>query len=89
MKSFYLANYCSYGSYGKVRYPLKTPYRDAIPGDRGSHIIFEPLDFIVRLAALVPKARVNPARLDNMTKSSNYDPHKVRSRVPRQISLFE
>lgn len=31
---------------------LKTPYRDGT-----SHVIFEPLDFIARLAALVPKPR--------------------------------
>ncbi len=42
---------------GNVRYQLKTPYRDG-----GMHVIFEPLDFIVRLAALVPKLRVNLTR---------------------------
>ena len=31
---------------GKVRYQLKTPYRDGT-----THVIFEPLDFIARLAA--------------------------------------
>lgn len=34
---------------GNVRYQLKTPYRDGT-----THMIFEPLDFIARLAALVP-----------------------------------
>ena len=28
------------------------------------HVIFEPLDFIARLAALVPKPRVNLTRFD-------------------------
>ena len=42
---------------GNVRYQLKTPYRDGT-----THVIFEPLDFIVRLAALVPKPRVNLTR---------------------------
>jgi hypothetical protein len=37
-----------------VRYELKTPYRDGT-----THVIFEPLDFIAKLAALVPKPRVN------------------------------
>jgi hypothetical protein len=41
-------------TYGKVRYQLKTPYRDGSPCGRRSHAIFEPLDFISRLAALVP-----------------------------------
>ena len=45
-----------------MRYPLKTPYRDGTTGDRRSHAIFEPLDFIARLAALVPKPRVNLTR---------------------------
>jgi hypothetical protein len=49
-------------TYGKVRYPLKTPYRNDTTGDRRSHAIFEPLDFIARLAALVPKPRVNLTR---------------------------
>lgn len=40
-----------------MRYELKTPYRGGT-----THIIFEPLDFIARLAALVPKPRVNLTR---------------------------
>jgi len=42
---------------GNLRYQLKTPYRDGT-----MHVIFEPLDFIARLAALVPKPRVNLTR---------------------------
>jgi len=42
---------------GKVNYELKTPYRDGT-----THVIFEPLDFIAKLAALVPKPRVNLTR---------------------------
>jgi hypothetical protein len=42
---------------GHVRYPLKTPYRDAT-----THVLFEPLDFLARLAALVPKPRANLTR---------------------------
>ncbi|GHK39167.1 hypothetical protein ECZU06_62920 [Escherichia coli] len=40
-----------------MRYQLKTPYRDGT-----THVIFEPLDFIARLAAPVPKPRVNLTR---------------------------
>ena len=36
------------------RSKLKTPYSDGT-----THVIFEPLDFIAKLAALVPKPRVN------------------------------
>ena len=39
---------------GNVRYELKTPYRDGT-----THVIFEPLDSMARLAALVPRPRVN------------------------------
>ena len=42
---------------GNIRYTLKTPYRDGT-----THIVLEPLDFIARLAALVPKPRVNLTR---------------------------
>ena len=42
---------------GNVRYPLKTPYRDGT-----THVIFTPLDFMAKLAALVPKPRVNLTR---------------------------
>jgi hypothetical protein len=40
-----------------VRYTLKTPYRDGT-----THVYFNPLDFIARLAALVAKPRVNLTR---------------------------
>jgi ribosomal protein S27E len=42
---------------GRVRYELKTPFRDGT-----THVIFEPLDFMARLAALVPKPRINLTR---------------------------
>jgi len=41
----------------RIRYELKTPYRDGT-----THVFFEPLDFIAKLAALVPKPRVNLTR---------------------------
>lgn len=44
-------------STGKVRYELKTPFRNGT-----THVIFEPLHFIARLASLVPKLRVNLTR---------------------------
>lgn len=42
---------------GNIRYQLKTPYRDGT-----TYVIFEPLDFIARMAALVPRPRVNLTR---------------------------
>ena len=47
----------SLSTQGKVRYELKTPYRDGT-----SHVVFEPVDFIAKLAALVTKPRVNLTR---------------------------
>jgi len=44
----------SLSSTGKVVYTLKTPYRDGT-----TQVAFEPVDFVARLAALVPKPRVN------------------------------
>ncbi|MCP4376043.1 MAG: hypothetical protein GY794_07710 [bacterium] len=42
---------------GRIRYELKTRYRDGT-----THVFFEPLDFLARLAALVPRPRVNLTR---------------------------
>jgi len=58
---------------GNVRYQLKTPYRDGI-----THVILEPLGFIARLAALVPKPRVNLTRNGVFAPNSRY-----RGRVTR------
>jgi hypothetical protein len=42
---------------GQVRYRLKTPFRDGT-----TDIVLEPLDFLARLAALVPPPRVHLTR---------------------------
>jgi len=42
---------------GQVKYELKTPYRDGT-----THVFFEPLDFMAKLAALIPKPRINLTR---------------------------
>jgi ribosomal protein S27E len=42
---------------GNIRYELKTPYRNGT-----THMIFEPLDFVSKLAALVPVPRVHLTR---------------------------
>ena len=57
---------------GNVRYQLKTPYRDGT-----THVIFEPLDFIARLAALVPKPRFNLTRFHGVFAPNS----KHRARV--------
>ncbi|MCP3954344.1 MAG: hypothetical protein GY697_19325 [Desulfobacterales bacterium] len=56
-------------SVGNIRYKLKTPYSESLPHERSecfgydtTHVIFEPLDFISKLASLAPKTRVNLTR---------------------------
>ena len=57
---------------GRVRYTLKTPYRDGT-----THVVFEPLDFMARLAALVPKPRVHLTRYHGV-----FAPHSaLRARI--------
>jgi hypothetical protein len=53
---------------GNVRYQLKTPYRDGT-----THVIFEPLDCITGLAALVPKPRVNLTRIHGVFAPNSRD----------------
>ena len=48
-------------------YTLKTPYRDGT-----TQVAFEPIDFVARLAALVPKPRVNLS-----LANSNFKPPPV------------
>ncbi|GBE10398.1 putative transposase [bacterium BMS3Abin12] len=47
--------------HGQVRYTLKNPWHDGT-----TYVIFEPLDFIARLAALIPKPRVNLTRFNGV-----------------------
>jgi hypothetical protein len=49
---------------GHVRYTLETPYRDGT-----THIALEPLDFMARLAALVPPP---PMHLTGITGYSRH-----------------
>ena len=51
---------------GKVRYELKTSYRDGT-----THVIFEPVDFIAHLGALVPKHRVDLPRYHGVFAPNN------------------
>jgi hypothetical protein len=57
---------------GNVRCALKTPYRDGT-----THVIFEPEDFIARLAALVPKPRAHLTRYHGVFAPASPD----RSRI--------
>jgi len=55
-----------------VRYRLKTPYRDGT-----THIALEPVDFMARLAALVPPPRVHLTRFHGV-----FAPHAALRRAP-------
>ena len=70
---------------GKVRYQLKTPYADGT-----THVIFEPLDFISRLAALVPKPRVNLTRYHGVFAPNAASPpaHKVTQNSRNNFLIF-
>ena len=60
------------------KYSLKTPYRDGT-----THVIFEPLDFIARLASLVPSPRVNLTRFHGV-----FAPHaSLRAKIVSQPTL--
>ncbi len=73
---------------GQVRYELKTPYANGT-----THIIFEPLDFISRLVALVPKPRVNLTRFHGVFAPNSKHRMQVtpgkRGKVKRPRSLDE
>ena len=58
---------------GRIRYQLKTPYNDGT-----THVIFEPLDFIAKLVALLPKPRVNLTRYHGVFAPNS----KYRIKVP-------
>ncbi len=69
---------------GQVRYTLKTPYRDGT-----THVIFEPEDFIARLAALVPKPRAHLTRYHGVFAPASPDSprrHVVCMRKRRAFS---
>ncbi|MCF6263497.1 MAG: IS91 family transposase [Xanthomonadales bacterium] len=73
---------------GRVRYELKTPWRNGT-----THVIFEPLDFISRLVSLVPKPRVNLTRFHgvfapNSKHRAEVTPAK-RGKVKKPRSLDE
>jgi hypothetical protein len=57
---------------GQVRYTLKTPYRDGT-----THVIFEPEDFMARLAALVPKPRAHLTRYHGVFASASPDRPRI------------
>ena len=81
-------------SNGNIRYQLKTPYRESLPHERSecfgygtTHIIFEPLDFMARLATLMPQPRVNLARVHGVF-TQNGSGYKMGSGLSLSHKLF-
>lgn len=68
---------------GNIRYQLKRPYRDGT-----THVIFEPLDFIARLAALVPKPRVNLTRFHGVFAPNSKHRARVTPAKRLDTSIF-
>ncbi len=66
----------------QISYQLKTPYRDGT-----THVIFNrgglpPLDFLARLAALVPRPRVNLTRFHGVFARGGHPPnHAWRAKI--------
>lgn len=67
-------------SQGHIRYELKTPYRNGT-----THVLFEPLDFISKLVALIPMPRVNLTRFHGV-----FAPHnRYRAIITKSCSAVE
>lgn len=71
----------SVNSTGQIVYQLKNPFRDGT-----THVLFNPADFIARLAALVPRPRANLTRYHGVfAPCSPFRPHIVPAAVkPRR-----
>ena len=66
---------------GRVVYPYKRPFRDG-----STHVVLEPLDFMARRAALVPRPRLNLTRFHgvfapNCKHRARIVPHRPRGNV--------
>ena len=63
---------------GQVVYRYKRPFRDG-----STHVVLEPLDFIARLAALVPRPRLNLTRFHGIFAPNFKHRDKIVPRRPR------
>ena len=68
---------------GRVLYRYKQPFRDG-----STHVVLEPLDFIARLAALVPRPRINLTRFHGVfAPNSKLRPKIVPRRAPERLDV--
>jgi hypothetical protein len=63
---------------GRVVYRYKRPFRDG-----STHVVLEPLDFIARLAALVPRPRLNLTRFHGIFAPNFKHRYRIVPRRPR------
>jgi hypothetical protein len=66
-----------------IRYQLKTPY-----SNRTTHVIFELLDFIAKLAVMVPKPRVNLTRFHSVFAPNSKYRHRAMRWAQRLKRVF-
>ena len=67
---------------GKIQYELKNPFRGVPPPDGTTHILFSLLDFLSKLAALVPLPRHNLVRYHGVLARGCYQPNaKIRKLI--------
>ena len=71
----------SLNTQGQIVYKLKTPYRNGT-----THIVLDPLDFLSRLASLIPRPRIHLIRFPKAAFAPNC---KYRSLVIPQPALLE
>jgi hypothetical protein len=64
--------------HGRVKYQYKRPFRDG-----STHVVLEPLDFIARLAALVPRPRLNLTRFHGVFAPNCKQPARIVPHRPR------
>jgi hypothetical protein len=65
---------------------LKTPYRDG-----ATHVFFEALDFVSRLAALAPKPRVNLTRFHRLADAiymEELEKNELHDRISQDFAVF-
>jgi hypothetical protein len=64
---------------GRVVYRYKQPFRDG-----STHVVLEPLDFIARLAALVPRPRLNLTRFHGVFAPNFKHRQRIVPRRPQR-----
>jgi len=73
----------SVDGHGRVIYRYKQPFRDG-----STHVVLEPLDFMARLTALVPRPRLNLTRFHGVfAPNSKHRPQIVPRRAPQRLDV--